>query len=115
GGVRAYQHAAVTAMQPWDGYVAKYLGDGLMVYFGWPTAHEDAAVRAVHASLALLAILEPLNDTHLGPRYGVRVQVRLGLHTGMAVVGGLGGGARYEERGLGGGAKHGAPPAWPAR
>ena len=60
--VRAYQQAAVTAMQPWDGYVAQYLGDGLMVYFGWPTAHEDAAVRAVHASLALLAALEPLND-----------------------------------------------------
>src|SRR5262245_64526073 len=40
--VRTYQEAAVTAMQPWDGYVAQYLGDGLMVYFGWPTAHEDA-------------------------------------------------------------------------
>jgi hypothetical protein len=40
--VRAYQEAAVTAMQPWDGYVAQYLGDGLMVYFGWPRAHEDA-------------------------------------------------------------------------
>ena len=76
--VRAYQQAAVTAMQPWDGYVAQYLGDGLLVYFGWPTAHEDAAVRAVHASLALLAALEPFNATQLEPRYGVRVQVRLG-------------------------------------
>ena len=57
--VRAYQEAAVTAMHPWDGYVAQYLGDGLMVYFGWPTAHEDAAVRAVHASLALLLPWSP--------------------------------------------------------
>ena len=99
--VRAYQQAAVTAMQPWDGYVAQYLGDGLMVYFGWPTAHEDAAVRAVHASLALLAALEPLNTTQLEPRYGVRVQVRLGLHTGMAVIGEMGGGDRHEQLAMG--------------
>jgi class 3 adenylate cyclase/predicted ATPase len=99
--VRAYQAAAVTAMQPWDGYVAQYLGDGLMVYFGWPTAHEDAAVRAVHASLALLAALEPLNTTQLAPRYGVRVQVRLGLHTGMAVIGDMGGGDRREQLAMG--------------
>jgi len=99
--VRAYQKAAVTAMQPWDGYVAQYLGDGLMVYFGWPIAHEDAAVRAVHASLALLAALEPLNATQLAPRYGVRVQVRLGVHTGMAVIGEMGGGDRYEQLAMG--------------
>jgi predicted ATPase/class 3 adenylate cyclase len=99
--VRAYQEAAVTAMQPWDGYVAQYLGDGLLVYFGWPTAHEDAAVRAVHASLALLAALEPLNTTQLDPRYGVRVQVRLGLHTGLAVIGAMGGGDRHEQLAMG--------------
>jgi predicted ATPase/class 3 adenylate cyclase len=99
--VRAYQTAAVTAMQPWDGYVAQYLGDGLLVYFGWPTAHEDAAVRAVHASLALLAALEPLNTIQLAPRYGVRVQVRLGLHTGMAVIGDMGGGDRHEQLAMG--------------
>src|SRR5215475_14951955 len=99
--VRAYQQAAVTAMQPWDGYVAQYLGDGLLVYFGWPIAHEDAVVRAVHATLALLAALEPLNNTHLDPRYGVRVQVRLGLHTGMAVIGEMGGGDRYEQLAMG--------------
>jgi class 3 adenylate cyclase len=99
--VRAYQQAAVTAIQPWDGYVAQYLGDGLLVYFGWPTAHEDAAVRAVHASLALLAALPPLNATQLAPRYGVQVQVRLGLHTGMAVIGDMGGGDRYEQLAMG--------------
>ena len=62
---------------------------------------EDAAVRAVHASLALLAALEPLNATHLEPRYGVRVQVRLGLHTGMAVIGTMGGGDRHEQLAMG--------------
>ena len=91
----------MTALHPWDGYVAQYLGDGLLVYFGWPTAHEDAAVRAVHASLALLAALQPFNDTHLGPRYGVRVQVRLGVHTGLAVIGKMGGGDRHEQLAMG--------------
>ncbi|HEY7491137.1 MAG TPA: adenylate/guanylate cyclase domain-containing protein [Candidatus Tectomicrobia bacterium] len=99
--VRAYQQAAVAVLHPWDGYMAQYLGDGLMAYFGWPTAHEDAAVRAVHASLALLAALEPLNTTQLAPRYGVRVQVRLGLHTGMAVIGEIGGGDRHEQLAMG--------------
>jgi class 3 adenylate cyclase len=51
--VRAYQAAAAAALQPHDGYIAQYLGDGLLVYFGWPQAHEDAAYRAVYASLAL--------------------------------------------------------------
>ena len=99
--VRAYQEVAVTAMHPWDGYVAQYLGDGLLVYFGWPTAHEDAAVRAVHASLALLAVLAPFNATQLAPRYGVRVQVRLGVHTGLAVIGDMGGGDRHEQLAMG--------------
>ena len=99
--VRAYQEAAVTAMQPWDGYVAQYLGDGLMVYFGWPTAHEDAAVRAVHASLAMLEALGPLNVPISSRDYGVRVQVRLGLHTGMAVIGEMGGGDRHEQLAMG--------------
>jgi len=99
--VRAYQEEAVTALQPWNGYVAQYLGDGLMVYFGWPTAYEDAAVRAVHASLALLAALEPFNTTQLAPRYGVRVQVRLAVHTGMAVIGDMGGGDRHEQLAMG--------------
>jgi class 3 adenylate cyclase len=51
--VRAYQEAAVAAMQPFDGYVAQYLGDGLLVYFGYPQAHEDAAQRAVRAGLVI--------------------------------------------------------------
>src|SRR5262245_52647746 len=51
--VHAYQAAAAAALQPYEGYIAQYLGDGLLVYFGWPQAHEDAAHRAVHASLAL--------------------------------------------------------------
>ena len=99
--VRAYQEAAVAQLQSYEGYVAQYLGDGLMVYFGWPRAHEDATPRAVYASLALIEALGPLNDTHLEPQYGVRVQVRIGLHTGIAVIGAMGGGGRHEQLAMG--------------
>jgi class 3 adenylate cyclase len=98
--VRAYQEAAVTATQPFEGYVAQYLGDGLLVYFGWPQAHEDAAARAVYASLAIVEAMAPLN-TRLEPRYRVRVAVRCGLHTGVAVIGAVGSGARQEQLALG--------------
>ena len=98
--VRAYQEAAVAAIQPFDGYVAQYLGDGLLVYFGYPQAHEDAAQRAVRAGLAIVDAMAPLN-TRLAPQYGVRVAVRLGLHTGVAVVGTVGSGARQEQLAMG--------------
>jgi class 3 adenylate cyclase/tetratricopeptide (TPR) repeat protein len=98
--IRAYQEAAVAAIQPFDGYVAQYLGDGLLLYFGWPQAYEDAALRAVHASLAILDALGPLNS-HLEPQYGVRVAVRLGLHTGLAVIGAVGSGTRQEALAMG--------------
>jgi class 3 adenylate cyclase/predicted ATPase len=98
--VRAYQETAVAAMQPWGGYVAQYLGDGLLVYFGYPQAHEDAAQRAVRAGLAIVEAMSPLN-TRLAPQYGVRVAVRLGLHTGVAVVGIVGSGARQEQLAMG--------------
>jgi hypothetical protein len=81
--------------------VAQYLGDGVLVYFGWPTAHEEAAARAVYASLAILEALRPLNDTRLAPQYGVRVPVRMGLPTGMAVIGAMGGGDRHEPLAMG--------------
>jgi class 3 adenylate cyclase len=98
--VRAYQEVVVVAIQPFDGYVAQYLGDGLLVYFGYPQAHEDAAQRAVRAGLAIVDAMAPLN-ARLVPQYGVRVAVRLGLHTGVAVVGTVGSGARQEQLAMG--------------
>jgi class 3 adenylate cyclase len=98
--VRAYQEAAVAAIQPFNGYVAQYLGDGLLVYFGYPQAHEDAAQRAVRAGLAIVDAMAPLN-ARLEPQYSVRVAVRLGLHTGVAVVGSVGSGARLEQLAMG--------------
>src|SRR5262245_9172353 len=98
--VRAYQEAAVAALQPFDGYVAQYLGDGLLAYFGYPQAHEDAAQRAVRAGLAIVDAMESLN-TRMVPQYRARVAVRLGLHTGVAVVGTVGSGARQEQLAMG--------------
>ena len=98
--VRAYQEAAAAVIQRFDGYMAQYLGDGLLVYFGYPHAHEDEAQRAVQASLELVEAMAPLN-TRLEPQYGVRVAVRIGLHTGLVVIGEMGGGNRQEQLAMG--------------
>ncbi|HEX9872679.1 MAG TPA: adenylate/guanylate cyclase domain-containing protein, partial [Candidatus Tectomicrobia bacterium] len=52
--VRAYQEAAAEVIQPYDGHIAQYLGDGLLVYFGYPAAHEDDARRAVHTGMGMV-------------------------------------------------------------
>ena len=94
--IRAYQATAAAVIQQYEGTIAQYLGDGLLVYFGWPIAHEDDAPRAVHAGLGIVAAI----TTQLNPRLerdkGVRVAVRIGIHTGPVVVGEMGGGARHE-------------------
>jgi class 3 adenylate cyclase len=60
-----YQRACTDVIQRYDGYIAQLLGDGLLVYLGYPHAHEDDAQRAVRAGLGMLAAMEDLN-THLG-------------------------------------------------
>jgi class 3 adenylate cyclase len=98
--VRAYQEAAAEVIQSYAGHIAQYLGDGLLVYFGYPTAHEDDARRAVHASLGIVQAIATLN-TRLGVQYDVQLAVRLGIHTGPVVVGVMGGGGRTEHLALG--------------
>jgi class 3 adenylate cyclase len=87
-------------IQRFDGYLAQYLGDGVLVYFGYPVAHEDDAQRAVRTGLGLLEAIEPLN-TRLALSPEDRVAVRLGVHTGVVVVGDVGAGARQEPLALG--------------
>src|SRR5439155_17360011 len=71
----------------------KYLGDGLLVYFGYPQAHEDDPERAVRGGLALIDTVAELNH-RLEPAHGVRLAVRVGMHTGPVVIGeGAGAGA----------------------
>jgi class 3 adenylate cyclase len=80
-------HATCTeVIQRYGGHVAQYLGDGLLIYFGWPQAHEDDVRRAVHAGLALVTAVRDLSS-ELVQDYGIRLAVRLGMHTGLVVVG----------------------------
>jgi class 3 adenylate cyclase/predicted ATPase len=98
--VRAYQEAAAEVIQHYAGHIAQYLGDGLLVYFGYPTAHEDDARRAVHTGLGIVQAIATLN-IRLAAQHGVHLAVRLGIHTGPVVVGIMGGGGRHEHLALG--------------
>src|SRR4029450_11541568 len=83
-----------------EGYMSPYLGAGLMVYFGYPLAHEDAPQRAVHAGLGILTACERYN-AQLEPDIGVQLAVRVGIHTGLVVVGDSGDGAPQAHLALG--------------
>ena len=98
--VRAYQRTCAEVIQRFDGYIAQYLGDGLLVYFGYPHAHEDDAQRAVQASLGILEAMDTLN-TRLAQDKNRRLAVHIGIHTGLVVVGEMGGGGRQENLALG--------------
>src|SRR5215831_3807374 len=93
--VRAYQQLCAEVIQRFDGHIAQYLGDGLLVYFGYPQAHEDEAQRAVRSWLGIVEAMGALN-TRLERAHGVRLAVRLGIHTGLVVVGEIGSGGRQE-------------------
>jgi class 3 adenylate cyclase len=99
--IRAYQETAVGVVQHFDGYPAQYLGDGLLIYFGWPQAHEDDAQRGVRAGLGIIEAITTTLNPRLEREKGVRLAVRVGLHTGPVVVGEMGGGGRHEQLALG--------------
>ncbi len=89
--ISAYQKCVAAAVQRFGGFVAKYMGDGVLVYFGYPRAHEDDAERAVRAGLELVAAVDGLK-TH------APLQTRVGIATGLVVVGDLiGSGASQEQ------------------
>jgi class 3 adenylate cyclase len=88
------------AVRGYEGTVAQYLGDGVLVYFGYPHAHEDDPERAVRAGLAILAGMEELNG-RLERDLGVRLGLRIGIHTGPAVIADIGGAGRHERAAVG--------------
>jgi class 3 adenylate cyclase len=98
--VCAYQEAATAVIQQYAGHISQYLGDGLWVYFGYPTAHEDDARRAVHTGLGIIEAMATLNTRLMG-LHGVKLAVRLGIHTGPVVVGVMGGAGRHERLAMG--------------
>ena len=98
--IRAYQATCAEVIQRFEGHIAQYLGDGLLVYFGYPQAHEDDAQRAVRTGLGMVEALGTLN-TGLEQDKGLRLAVRVGIHTGVVVVGEIGEGSRQEHLALG--------------
>ena len=89
----AYQKCVAETVQRFGGFVAKYMGDGALVYFGYPQAHEDDAERAVRAALELVSAVSALNTHAL-------LQTRVGIATGLVVVGDLIGSGEAQERGI---------------
>ena len=81
--IGAYHRAVADIVSSFDGFVAKYMGDGVLVYFGYPVAHEDDAERAVRAGLGLIDIVGRLDVK------SVQLHTRVGIATGLVVVGDL--------------------------
>src|SRR4030095_8800631 len=96
-----YQQTCTAVIQRHDGYLAQYLGDGLLVYFGYPLAHEDDARRAVRTGLEIVEALKGQETGDGGQVRGQPVPVRIGIHTGLVVVGEIGSGSRTEQLALG--------------
>ena len=91
--IRRYQDACAGAIARFDGYIAKFLGDGVLAYFGYPQAHEDAAERSVRAALAIIEAVR-----QIGRPDGGRLEARIGIATGLVVVGDIiGSGAAREQ------------------
>ena len=98
--IRDYQEACAEVIDRFEGYIAQYLGDGLLVYFGYPLSHEDDAQRAVRAGLEIVGAVREIAGSGraigrsqlplLDRRLQQPLQVRLGIHTGLVVVGEMG-------------------------
>ncbi|RMF92199.1 MAG: adenylate cyclase [Nitrospinota bacterium] len=92
--LQAYHTTCTAVIQRFDGHIAQYLGDGVLVYFGYPHAHEDDAQRAVRTGLGIVEALSQLATPFPLP-------VRIGIHTGSVVVGAVGSGVKREQLALG--------------
>ena len=91
--ISAYQKCVAETVRRFDGFVAKYMGDGVLIYFGYPQAHEDDAERAVRAGLEVVTAVA-------GLKAPVSLQTRIGIATGLVVVGDLIGSGEAQERGI---------------
>jgi class 3 adenylate cyclase/predicted ATPase len=94
--ISAYQKCVAETVHRFDGFVARYMGDGVLVYFGYPQAHEDDAERAVRAGLELITAVTALKSR-------ASLQTRVGIATGLVVVGDLIGSGDTQERSMVGG------------
>lgn len=95
GLLRTYQNACAEIVAQYDGYTAKYIGDGILIYFGYPLAHEDDPQRAVRAGLGITEEMDRVSQRDSRP-YKTQLAVRVAVHTGLVVVGEVGGGDTRE-------------------
>jgi class 3 adenylate cyclase/tetratricopeptide (TPR) repeat protein len=91
--ISAYQTCVAATVRRFGGFVAKYMGDGVLIYFGYPQAHEDDPERAVRAGLAIVEAVSKLRSAN-------PLQVRVGTATGVVVVGDIVGSGEAQERGI---------------
>ncbi|MDB5921374.1 MAG: hypothetical protein JWN13_310, partial [Betaproteobacteria bacterium] len=91
-----YRQLCVAEIEQVEGFVARYLGDSLLVYFGYPSAHDDDAVRAITAALAIVSGVARLSE-RLENRLGSKLEVHIGIHTGEVIAGELGSGVAREQ------------------
>jgi class 3 adenylate cyclase len=88
--IRTYQETCARVIAQYAGYVAKYMGDGILVYFGYPQAHEDDAKRAVRAGLGIVEAITKIGENN-SIALSVKLSVRVGISTGPVVVGDIAG------------------------
>ena len=95
--IRAYQDTCTAIVREYEGFVAKYMGDGILVYFGYPISLERNAERAVRSGLAIVEAMAGLN-AELGRAKGIEIAVRIGIATGLVMVGEIVGEGLAQER-----------------
>ena len=99
--IHRYQEACREVIGRFEGYIGHYVGDGILVYFGYPKAHEDDARRAVQAGLEIVEAVQALNAEVAVPE--VEIAVRVGVNTGLVVAGDIGAGEFRDEMAVVGG------------
>jgi len=107
--IAAYHRAVAEIVAGFDGFVSRYMGDGVLVYFGYPQAHEDDAERAVRAGLRAIDAVARLDVK------SVKLQTRVGIATGLVVVGDLIGAGSAQEQSVVGETPNLVCKPWPSR
>src|SRR5262249_50914008 len=95
--IRGYQERCTTVIREYRGFLAKYMGDGILAYFGYPKSLERNVEQAIRSALAIDEAMADLNDT-LGLDKGIDIAVRIGIATGLVVVGEIVGEGLAQER-----------------